>query len=141
MCSRSSRARSCCKNQYLVTPTFAPLTRNTWSRAQYMRTQWFLFTFVLGRAMIARQPQMLQMSAVGTGQMSAVEIGQTTAAETSVLSQQKTVKKHRIFVCLSSRPPIPFERGEGQCHQVLIFTTTSRPQAPRTYPPPRPLVS
>ena len=92
--------------------------------------------------MMARQPQMLQMSAVETeemssvetGQMSAVETGQMTAAETSVLSQQKTVKKHRVFVCLSSRPPIPFERGEGQCHQVSIFTTTSRPQAPRSHP-------
>ena len=35
------------------------------------------------------------MSSVETGQMSAVEKGQmTAAAETSVLSQQKTVKKH-----------------------------------------------
>ena len=74
------------------------------------------------------------MSSVETGQMSAVETGQMTAAETSGLSQQKTVKKHRVFVCLSSRPPIPFERGEGQCHQVLIFTTTSRTQAPRPDP-------
>ena len=47
---------------------------------------------------------------------------------------QKVDKKHRVFVYLSSRPPIPFEMGEGQCHQVSIFTTTSRPQAPRTYP-------
>ena len=31
---RSSRARSCCKNRYLVTLTFAPLERNTWSQAQ-----------------------------------------------------------------------------------------------------------
>ena len=96
------------------------------------------------------------MSSVETGQMSAVETGQMTAAETPVLSQQKTsvlsqqcprlllaaagcpgpkvVKKHRAFVYLSSRPPIPFERGEGQCHQVSIFTTTSRTQAPRPDP-------
>ena len=53
---------------------------------------------------------------------------------TSVLSQQKTVKKHRVFVCLSSRPGVSCERGEGQCHQVSIFTTTSRPQAPQVDP-------
>ena len=63
-----------------------------------------------------------------------VETGQMTAAETSVLSQQKTVKKHRLFVCLSSRPGVSFERGEGQCLQVLIFTTTSCTQAPRPDP-------
>ena len=74
------------------------------------------------------------MSSVETGQISAVETGQMTATETSVLSQQKTVKKYTVFVCLSSRPPIPFERGEGQCHQVLIFTTTSGNQAPRNHP-------
>ena len=32
--SRSSAARSCCKNRYLVTLTFAPLERNRGSRAQ-----------------------------------------------------------------------------------------------------------
>ena len=32
--SRSSRARSCCKNRYLVTLTFAPLERNRGSRPQ-----------------------------------------------------------------------------------------------------------
>ncbi len=58
------------------------------------------------------------MSSVETGQMSAVETGQMTAAETSVLSQQKTDKKHRVFVCLSPRPGVSFERGEAQCHQV-----------------------
>ena len=31
---RSLGARSCCKNRYLVTPTFAPLERNRGSRAQ-----------------------------------------------------------------------------------------------------------
>ena len=67
------------------------------------------------------------MSSVETGQMSAVETGQMTAAETSVLSQQKTVKKHRVFECLSSRPPILFERGEGQSHQVSIFTMKKTP--------------
>ena len=89
--------------------------------------------------MIARQSQMLQMpvvatgkiSSVETGQMSAVETGQMTAAATTVLSQQKTIKEHIVFVYLSSRPPIPFESGEGQCHQVSIFTTTSSPLAPR----------
>ena len=36
--------------------------------------------------MIARQPQMLQMSAVETGQMSSVETGQMSAAETGQMS-------------------------------------------------------
>ena len=36
--------------------------------------------------MIARQPQMLQMSAVETGQMSADETGQMSAAETGQMS-------------------------------------------------------
>ena len=34
VCPRSSRARSCCRNRYLVTLTFAPLERNRGSRAQ-----------------------------------------------------------------------------------------------------------
>ena len=34
VCPRSLGARSCCKNRYLVTPTFAPLERNRGSRAQ-----------------------------------------------------------------------------------------------------------
>ena len=38
--------------------------------------------------MIAKQPQMLQMSAVGTGQMSAVETGQMSAAETGQTLRQ-----------------------------------------------------
>ena len=71
---------------------------------------------------------------VETGQMSAVETGHMTAAETYILSQQKTVQKHWGFVCLSSRPPILFERGKGQCHQVSIFTTTSDTQASRAHP-------
>ena len=48
-----------------------------------MKTPWFLSTFVLGRAVIARQPQMLQMSAVETGQMSSVETGQMSAVPES----------------------------------------------------------
>ena len=43
-------------------------------------------TLVLGRAMIARQPQMLQMPAVETGQMPAVETGQMSAAGTGQMS-------------------------------------------------------
>ena len=55
-----------------------------------MKTLWFLSTFVVGRAMIARQPQMLQMSAVETGQMSSVETRQMSQQQSSVLSQQQT---------------------------------------------------
>ena len=40
--------------------------------------------------MIARQPQMLQMSAVETGQMSSVEKGQMLAVETGQMSSSKT---------------------------------------------------
>ena len=48
--------------------------------------------------------------------------------------RQKLTKTIEFFVCLSSRPPIPLQSGEGQCHQVLIFTTTSCTQAPRPDP-------
>ena len=75
-----------------------------------------------------------QMSAAETRQLSAVETRQMAATETSVLPQQKTFKKHKVFVCLSSRPSIPLERGEAQCHQVSIFTTTSCARAPRPDP-------
>ena len=40
--------------------------------------------------MIARQPGMLQMSAVETGQMSSVEIGQMSAFETGQMSAAET---------------------------------------------------
>ena len=50
----------------------------------------FLSTFVLGRAMMARQPQMLQTSAVETGQMSSVETGQMSGVETGQMSAVET---------------------------------------------------
>ena len=46
--SRSSRARSYCKNAYLVTLTFAPLTRNTWSRAQIQKNSMVFVNFCPG---------------------------------------------------------------------------------------------
>ena len=55
-----------------------------------MKTQWFLSTFVLGCAMIARQPQMMQMSAVEAGQMSSVETGEMYAAGTGQMSSVGT---------------------------------------------------
>ena len=87
---RSLDARSCCKNRYLVTLTFAPLERNRGSRAQTQKNSMVFVTFVLGRAMIARQPQTPQMSAVETGQMSSVETGQMSAVETGQMSAVET---------------------------------------------------
>ena len=55
-----------------MTLTFAPLEQNRGRELKHTKTKWFLSTLVPGRAMIARQPQMLQMSAVETGQMSSV---------------------------------------------------------------------
>ncbi len=43
--ARSLGARSCCKYAYKVTPTFAPLTRNTWSRAQIQKNSMFFVNF------------------------------------------------------------------------------------------------
>ena len=54
---------------------------------------------MLGRAMIARQPQMLQMSAVETGQMSSVETGQMSAVETG----QMSAVENMLCVC---PPPV-----------------------------------
>ena len=73
-----------------MTLTFAPLKRNRGRELKFRKTQWFLSTFVLGRAMIARQPQMLQMSADETGQMSSVEKGQMSAVETGQMSGVET---------------------------------------------------
>ena len=42
---------------------------------------------------------------------------------TSVLSQQKIVEKRRVFLYLSSRPPIPLQSGEGRCHFVIVPQT------------------
>ena len=44
---RSLSARSCCKNLYLVTLTFAPLTRNTWSRDQTHKNSMVVVNFSL----------------------------------------------------------------------------------------------
>ena len=76
--------------------------------------------------MMARQPQMLQMSAVETGQMSsvetgqmsAVETGQMTAAETSVLSQQKTSVLSQQETSVLSQ------------HQFSVSQTHARGQTP-----------
>ena len=68
--------------------------------------------------------------------MSGSETGQMSAVETSVLSQQDSVEKYiySFGVCLSSRPPIPFERREGQCHQVLILQQLFAPELRRLTP-------
>ena len=55
--------------------------------------------------MIARQPQMLQMSAVEAGQMSAVETGQMSAVATRQMSAAETGKISsvaRTDICLVS---------------------------------------
>ena len=65
---------------------------------KHTKTKRFLSTFVLGRGMMARQPQMLQMFAVETGQtssfetrqMSAVETGQMSAVQTRQMSSAET---------------------------------------------------
>ena len=65
---------------------------------------WFLLTFVLGRGMIARQPQMLQMSAVETGQMASVETGQMSV-ETGQMSGGETRQMSSVAgadICLVS---------------------------------------
>ena len=49
-----------------------------------------LSTFVLVCAIMARQPQMLQMSAVETGQVSSVQTGQMSAVETGQISAVET---------------------------------------------------
>ena len=52
----SSAARSCCKNQYLVTLTFAPLQRNRGSRAQTHKN------FVFFDSLLLRQDRCLSSS-------------------------------------------------------------------------------
>ena len=81
-----------------MTLTFTPLEPKGGRELKHTKAQWFLSTFVLGPAMIARQPQMLQMSVVETGQMyalatedmSAVETGPMSAAETGHMSAVET---------------------------------------------------
>ena len=46
--ARSSRARSCCKNRYLVTLTFAPLEWNRGSRAQTHKNSMVFVNFCPG---------------------------------------------------------------------------------------------
>ena len=98
MSSQSLGARSYCKYAIKVTLTFTTLQRNRGSRAQTHKNSMVFVNFCLGQAMTARQPQMLQMSAVETGQtsalatedMSAVETGLRSAAETGQMSAVKT---------------------------------------------------
>ena len=87
VCSRSSRARSCCKNQYLVTLTFAPLERNTWSRAQIHKNSMVFDNFLVHGSL--QQPGAAG-GTVETGQMSSVETRQMSQQQSSVLGQQKT---------------------------------------------------
>ena len=83
VCSRSLGARSHCKNAVKVTVTFATLQRNRGSRAQTHKHSMVFVNFCLGPGHdSARQPQMLQMSAVEAGPMFAAEAGQVSAAET-----------------------------------------------------------
>ena len=95
----------------------SPLSHETPGREpKYRKTQWFLSTFVVGHAMIARQPQMLQMSAVDKGQMSSVETGQMSAVETGQMAaaetgQMSAVDTRRMSTCLLYTSPSPRDRG------------------------------
>ena len=110
--SRSSRARSCCKNRYLVTLTFAPLERNRGSRAQTHKNSMVFVNFCpRPRPMIARQPQMLQMSAVETGQMSSVETGQMSAVGTGQTAavetrQMSSAETRHMYTGKTGRCPV-----------------------------------
>ena len=87
MRSRSLGARSCCKNRYLVTLTFATLERNRGSRAQMHKNSTnFVNLLVHGRL---QQPAAAG-GTVETGQMSSVETRQMSQQQSSVLSQQQT---------------------------------------------------
>ena len=101
MNARSSKARSCCKTLGLVALTFATLERNRSRELKHKKLNGsclFLSWPADGRAMIARQSQMLRMSAFETGQMSslvtkdmsAVETGPMSAAETGQTSAVET---------------------------------------------------
>ena len=89
-------------------------------------------TFVLGRAMIARQPQMLQMSAVETGQMSAVETGQMSAVET----RQMSCLNRRLLSCLNITLFVCQKQAKGPTHVIatdldnrtVTFQTDRTPQ-------------
>ena len=83
-----------------VTLSFATLQRNRGSRAQTHKNSLVLTTFVLGRAMVARQPQPLQMSAVETGQMSSAETRQVSTGKTGRCPASP------IYICLVSAEDI-----------------------------------
>ena len=84
---RSSRARSHCKNAYLVTLTFTTLERNRGSRAQTHKNSMIFVNFGGQAAPGSRQPPRSQMSAVETGQMSSVETRQMSAVGTERMSE------------------------------------------------------
>ena len=65
--------------------------------------------------MIARQPQMLQMSAVETGQMSAVETGQMSAADTGQMSAVETRQMYSIETGLPSKTNFASHGREKFC--------------------------
>ena len=118
-----SRARSCCKNQYLVTLTFAPFTRNTWSRAQRHETQLVLSTFDKRprhdrqAASVTAAVETGQMSSVETGQMSALEKRQMSSAETRQMSIGKTGRCPVLlfYICLVSAKDICLVSAAGIC--------------------------
>ena len=87
MRSRSLGARSCCKNRYLVTLTFAPLERNRGSRAQIHKNSMLFDNFLVHGSL--QQPGAAG-GTVETGQMSSVETRQMSQQQSSVLSQQQT---------------------------------------------------
>ena len=87
-----------------------PLQQNRGSRAQTQTLNVFV-NFCPGRSMIARQPQVLQMSVAETGQMSsvgaawmpAVETGQMSAVETR---QMTSAGKRQISTSKTRRCPV-----------------------------------
>ena len=95
--------RSCCKNRYLVTLTFAPLERNRGSRAQIHKNSLLFDNFSVHSSL--QQPGAAG-GIVETGQMSYVETRQMYQQQSSVLSQQQTSLSEQHIVCVS-------ETGQG----------------------------
>ena len=71
------------------------------------------------------------MSILSQQQTSVLSQPQTSAASEAAWPSWRSLpvdKNNLVFVCLSSRPDLSCERGEGQCHQVSILQQLLAPK-------------
>ena len=123
---RSLSARSCCKNRYLVTLTFASLERNRWSRAQTHKNS------ILFDSLLLRQDRCLSsshlsclnsrhLSCLNRRHLSCLDVAPGCSWLLQAGMDQKVVKKHRVVCVFEIATPYSVREGRRSVSPSIDF--------------------